>query len=168
MGYMASGKSTIGQMIASELDYHFIDFDNYISQKEEMTITDLFEKKGEIYFRKKEAFYLGELIQQKSSKPRVIALGGGTPCYGTNIQLLQQAQVITIYLNLNVKALTDRLWLEKEARPLVAGQTSKEALEEFVRKHLFERGFYYNQADRVIKIDNKLPEVIVQEIQQLL
>ena len=69
-----------------------------------------------------------------------------------------------MYLNVPVSELTNRLWEEKSERPVIAGQQSKEALEEFVRKHLFERAFYYNQAVKVIKVQGQSEAAIVEEI----
>ena len=168
MGYMGSGKTTVGALLSSHLNYNFIDFDDYITQREGRSISEIFEAKGEIYFRKKEAFYLNELLNTETEGAKVIALGGGTPCYGTNLQQIKDRDVVTVYLNIGVKLLTKRLWNEREGRPVISGQTSYEALEEFVRKHLFERGFYYNQASQVVKIVDQDPETIAQEIKALL
>ncbi len=170
IGYMASGKSTVGPLIASLLGYDFIDFDAYVVAQEGRSIPEIFESKGEIYFRKKEALYLNEILTLESDVPKVVALGGGTPCYGNNLQQLQNANIITVYLNLGVELLSKRLWETREGRPVVAQQNSYEALEEFVRKHLFERGFYYNQARHVItvKIENQEPEIIAKQIVELL
>ena len=62
LGYMASGKSAIGKMLSENLNLLFIDLDNYIEECEKMTISDIFEKKGEIYFREKESVYLKQLF----------------------------------------------------------------------------------------------------------
>ncbi len=163
MGYMGSGKSTVGQLLATHLGYDFVDYDTYISEKEGMTISELFTKKGEIYFRKKEALYLKEIVTTSPSK-KIVSLGGGTPCYGSNLEIIKESDVLSIYLNVPVVELTERLWTEKEERPLIAGQQSKEELEEFVRKHLFERSFYYNQASKVVKVKKQSASEIVEEI----
>lgn len=163
MGYMGSGKTAVGKQLAQVLDYNFIDFDRYIEEGEEATVADIFKNKGELYFRKKETYYLEELATTQT-KDTIISLGGGTPCYGTNLQTILAAQVRSIYLHTSVQELTRRLWTERSKRPLIRSQESPEHLEEFIRKHLFERGFYYNQAARVIKTDGKTIPDIVQEI----
>lgn len=163
MGYMGSGKSTVGAGLAQILDNNFIDFDNYIEDEEGRTISKIFEEKGEIYFRKKEALYLKQLIDATPDNT-VIALGGGTPCYGTNLEQLKTTGARSIYLNTSVQELTKRLWLERSKRPLIETQSSQDALEEFIRKHLFERGFYYNQATTIIKTDGKKKTEIIKEI----
>lgn len=151
IGYMGSGKSTIGSRLAQQLGYTFIDFDTYIETKESMSISAIFEARGEIYFRKKESQYLTELLQSDIDK-HIIALGGGTPCYGNAMQLLQEADVLSIYLNVAVTALAHRLWNARTSRPLLKRFTDYGELETFVRKHLFERSYFYHQADITIKV----------------
>ncbi len=163
MGYMGSGKTTIGERLAKQIGYTFVDYDQFIVEREKMSIPAIFESKGEIYFRKKEALYLKEILQETNTK-KIVALGGGTPCYGSNLQEIKESGVLSIYLNVPVPELTDRLWEAKSERPVIAGQASKEALEEFIRKHLFERAFYYNQAGKVIKVQGQSEAAIVEEI----
>lgn len=160
---MGSGKTTIGQLLAKRIGYDFVDYDQFIIKKENKSISDIFESKGEIYFRKKEAFYLKELLEKTATK-KIVALGGGTPCYGNNMQDIKDSGVTSIYLNVPVGQLTDRLWNAKAERPVIASQQSKEALEDFLRKHLFERSFYYNQASKVIKVQDQSETEIVEEI----
>ncbi len=159
LGYMGSGKSAVGIELSTVMKLPFIDLDTYIQEKEEKSITSIFQEKGEIYFRKIEAKYLTQILQQKESC--VIATGGGTPCYGSVMQdLTKNLDVLTIYLNTSVAVLTNRLWDEREQRPLIAHINNKEVLNDFIRKHLFERAFYYNQAAVVINCE----ELDVREI----
>jgi shikimate kinase len=62
LGYMASGKSTIGEILAVNLGYNFVDLDHYIEEREASSIAKLFANRGEIYFRKKESLYLNEMM----------------------------------------------------------------------------------------------------------
>ena len=163
MGYMGSGKSAVGKELATRLGYSLIDFDDYIETKENATISSIFKEKGEIYFRKKEAAYLIELTETIKDKT-IISLGGGTPCYGVNLETIKKTGSISLYLNTSVQELTARLWGERSKRPLISLQESQESLEEYIRKHLFERGFYYNQARHSIKTNDKSVNDIVQEI----
>lgn len=80
------------------------------------------------------------------------------------MQLIKEANTKTMYLNWNFKVLANRLWEAKEKRPLIASMQSLEDLEDYIRKHLFERGFYYNQADVVIKVETQSPETLTAEI----
>ena len=79
IGYMASGKSTIGRILADKLNYSFIDLDDYIEEKEQTSVSEIFKSKGEIYFRKLETTSLQALLNNKDNL--VLSLGGGTPCY---------------------------------------------------------------------------------------
>ena len=163
LGYMASGKSTIGRILAKNLNYTFIDLDDYIEEKEKNTISDIFKFNGEIYFRKVETDYLKEVIEQNNNV--VLSLGGGTPCYSNNINvLLNNENVTTFYLKATVATLVGRLENEKTTRPLIAHLATQEDLMEFVGKHLFERSSYYNQANITITLDGKLIEDTIQEI----
>ncbi|WP_299097462.1 shikimate kinase [Winogradskyella sp.] len=162
-GYMGSGKSTIGKNLATVLNYNFLDLDEYISEQENCSIPELFKNKGEIYFRKKETQYLNEVLSTKDNL--VLALGGGTPSYGNNINiLLDNSNVNLFYLKLSIPNLVLRLFKEKDSRPLISHLTTKEELTEFIGKHLFERTQYYNQASNIITTDNKSKKDILEEI----
>ena len=163
-GYMGSGKSTIGSMLAKKLEYNFIDLDDYIENKLQSTIPKIFENKGEIYFRKKEHEYLREILEDESSA--VLATGGGTPCYSGNMQLMNELAAIVVYLKVSIPQLIQRLYQEKDHRPLIA-HLDKTELPEFIGKHLFERSTYYSMATHTLICDNKSPEEIVLEIEAL-
>jgi shikimate kinase len=163
MGYMGSGKSTIGLQLANILGFTFVDLDAYIEAKESSSIPELFKSKGEIYFRKKESSYLKELLNTNESS--VIALGGGTPCYGINLQLiLETDNAKSVYLKLSIPSLVKRLELEKSKRPLISHLKTQEELTEFIGKHLFERSPYYSQANEIIIADEKSVDDIVEAI----
>jgi shikimate kinase len=164
LGYMASGKSTISKILANRLEIDFIDLDTYIAKKEDNTIKEIFSSKGEIYFRKIENKYLNELLN--NSKNFVLALGGGTPCYANNIELITKKST-SIYLKANLNTLSKRLRIEKANRPLISNLNDEE-LQEFIAKHLFERTTFYNQAKYQLTIDEKNTDVIVEEIINLL
>lgn len=161
---MGSGKSTIGKLLAGKRGCNFKDLDEVLEQKVKTSISEIFSKKGEIYFRKLERTLLEELLFENENL--VISLGGGTPCYGDNMELVKRNENSTsIYLKMSVQKLTDRLYTERSHRPLISHLENKNELEEFIRKHLFERGFYYNQSDLIINCDDKTPEEITDEIE---
>lgn len=165
LGYMGSGKSFIGKQLSQSLGYKFIDLDQKIEERENTSISEIFEKKGEVFFRRKEREMLEEILLSDDSL--VISLGGGTPCYGDNLELIKGTEnAITFYLKLKVENLTRRLFQEKDHRPMISHLKDKEKLEEFIRKHLFERGFYYNQSDHIINCDSRPAEDIIEEIRQ--
>jgi shikimate kinase len=164
LGYMASGKSSIGKALAKKLNVQFIDLDSFIEENEEQSISEIFNNKGEIYFRNKEEFYLKKLFNSEGN--RVISLGGGTPCYGENIELILNEST-SFYLKASVQIIFERLKKEALQRPLVA-TIGQDKLKEYIAKHLFERTVYYEKAHHCISVNDKEIDVIVEEIFNLL
>jgi len=163
VGYMASGKSSVGKLLSKIIRFRFIDLDDFIEEKEAMSISEIFAKKGEIYFRKVETLHLEELLL--TDEKCIISLGGGTPCYGNNMQLINSnAETISFYLKTSINEIVNRLMNEKKNRPLVAQIESKESLKEFVGKHLFERNPFYLRSDFTIETDQRTKQNIVEEI----
>ena len=164
LGYMASGKSAVGKKLAITLKTKFIDLDAYIESCEKISISTIFETKGEIYFRKKESEYLQQLLDLKENY--IISLGGGTPCYGNNMKIIKEKSK-SFYLNASINTIFNRLKGETSQRLLVA-TIGKENLKEYIGKHLFERSLFYNEADTIISVNDKSIETITQEIATLL
>ncbi len=161
-GYMGSGKSEVGKLVSKRLNIPFSELDDLVEQAEGKSISEIFQENGEIYFRKQESKHLRDRLF--SIENEVISLGGGTPCYGNNLQLIQETKATLIYLKMEVKKLTERLFSEKSTRPMIAHYTEKFELEEFVRKHLFERNHFYLQSDFIIKVGDKSVQEIADEI----
>ncbi|RIA09319.1 shikimate kinase [Flavobacteriaceae bacterium MAR_2010_72] len=163
IGYMGSGKSSIGKKLASILKCSYNDLDDIIEAKEQLSVTEIFKNKDEIYFRKTESKCLVEALNLNSSS--VLSLGGGTPCYGNNMDIIMNAPgTVSIYLKASIGSLSSRLFKEKSSRPLIAHLDNLEALNEFIGKHLFERSVYYNQCDITINSDNKTIDEVVESI----
>ena len=165
IGYMSSGKSTIGKHLADKLFLPFIDLDIYIEKKEKKSVSDIFKNKGEIYFRLIEHKYLKEILI--SDQKVVLSLGGGTPCYADNMNLINTANAISFYLQTSIKVLVDRLTKEKDDRPLIASLEDNK-ISEFVAKHLFERRAFYEKANFIIKTEGKSKSEIIKELNVLL
>lgn len=163
LGYMASGKSAVGKLLAKDLKMQFIDLDSFIEEKENLTISELFNTKGEIYFRKKEGEYLQELLNLNENY--IISLGGGTPCYGDNMEIIEKNSK-SFYLNASINTIFNRLLGETSKRPLVA-TLGEENLKEFIAKHLFERNPFYDRANFTISVNDKSVQQITSEIKAL-
>lgn len=164
IGYMGSGKSSVGKYLATRLNKVFLDLDDYIEAKEGKKITDIFKDHGEVYFRKKEKQFLVECL--KESDNTIISLGGGTPCFGDNMDvILRDKKSISVYLKTSISTLTDRLYDERAKRPLIAHANSVEALTEFIAKHLFERNIFYTKSEIIVATDNKEISSISEEIE---
>jgi len=164
LGYMASGKSAIGVVLANKLGVQFTDLDCFIEEKEQLSIAEIFELKGEIYFRKVEGEYLQELLELEEDY--IISLGGGTPCYGNNIKLIENNSK-SFYLNASIETIYSRLKNETSQRPLVA-TIGKENLKEYIAKHLFERNPFYEKANYTIFVNEKTILEITNELLELL
>jgi len=159
IGFMGSGKSTIGRKLANEVGYGFVDMDSLISQYSGMTIPGIFSEHGEALFRKWERDTLKEIIRQENI---VVATGGGAPCHHKNMDVMNSSG-LTIYLRLTPEAIRERLMRSKTERPLVKGKSDSE-LFDFIKELLGQREQYYLQSKIVtdgmnLKI-NELAEVI--------
>ena len=161
IGYMASGKTTIGKLISDALELPFYDLDFLLEQELHLKINEIFDQKGELFFRKKEREVLESFLNKTDNY--VLALGGGTPCYYDNFNLYQREDIKSFYLKASVTTILNRLKFQKDTRPIVAN-LNDEVLNEFIAKHLFERNYFYNQAQTVITIDKKNEHEIVSEI----
>ena len=161
VGYMASGKSTIGKILANSLDIDFIDLDNAIAKEVGISISEIFKNKGELFFRKTETKVLEKLLSNNQSF--VLATGGGTPCHGYNMKIINDNSTNSFYLKLAMPSLVERIKKEKIQRPLVANILDED-LPEFIGKHLFERNMYYVMAEKTIDCNSKSAEDIANEI----
>ena len=165
LGYMGCGKSTIAQNLSKITNIPFLDLDKCIEERVNLSINEIFEKHGEVYFRKLEHEMFVELLQ--SSENNIIGLGGGTPCYANNHELLKGDDVVSIYLKASIDTLYNRLVHNKSKRPLIANMNEEE-MKEFIAKHLFDRSFYYNQAQHKVVVDDRSVEETVQDILAIL
>jgi shikimate kinase len=145
IGYMGSGKTTLGKKLAAKMHYHFIDLDNVFESKQGCTITDYFNRFGEEAFRKEESRVL-----KGTSFPinAVISTGGGLPCFFDHMEWMN-AHGKTVYIKLPAKTLAGRLDPGKEARPILSGKHGQELLA-FIEEKLSEREAYYNQARIIV------------------
>ncbi len=144
IGFMGSGKSTVGKRLARNLNWNFVDLDSKIESFLGMSIADVFQQKGEEYFRAVESQVLKELRPEKET---IVSTGGGTPCSGSNIEYMLETG-LTIYLKLTPEQLAARLSSFRGRRPLIKNIKS-DALPDFIAMKLAERERWYNMADLV-------------------
>jgi shikimate kinase len=145
IGFMGSGKSTAGKKIASALDWNFIDLDKEIEHKTGRLIHDIFAKEGESYFRNIESSVLKDL---SASENTVIACGGGTPCFNSNMDFMLE-NGITVYLKMEVEGLKNRLVNSHTVRPLIKN-VDKDDLSAYIKTSLDEREKWYNQSEIIV------------------
>jgi len=159
IGYMCSGKSTVGKRLAQKLNYSFIDLDFYFEKKFHISVDDFFTKYGENAFRKIETQLLNEILVKDNI---VISTGGGTPCFNENMNVMRKNGV-SIYLKMHINSLKDRIINSKKKRPLLKNITN-ENVTDFLSNHLNEREAFYQQADYTVKGENADIEEMVKLI----
>lgn len=166
-GFMGSGKSTIGPIVANTLGWEFFDLDKEIEKREHRTIADLFRETGEVYFRKLEIEVLKELSTGNSL---IISLGGGTLTSQLNRKVIKETGKL-IYLESSVEVAFRRL-KHKRDRPLLLSEDTIEQSDEAIYnkiKLLFnERKKYYDKADYIINTDNDQIGMTVDKIANLI
>jgi len=142
IGYMGSGKTTLGAALAHELQVPFIDLDERIEQHCGCTIAQIFTQYGESYFRELETQQLKQLM----SCAAVVACGGGTPCHSDNMACMNDSG-ITVWLTTSPQRLTMRLALEDEQRkrPRLSGLDYNSLLNMVISESA-QREPYYSQA----------------------
>lgn len=145
IGFMGSGKTTLGRKLANNFGYDFVDMDHLISQTSGMTIPGIFSEHGEELFRKWETDVLHEIIKKEQL---VIATGGGAPCHHNNLDVMN-ANGLTVYLQLPPEAIRDRLVNSKTERPLVKGKSGEELLQ-FIKELLQTREKFYLKSKMVV------------------
>jgi len=163
-GYMASGKTTIAKLLSQASEIPYLDLDEVIEKQTGKTVAQIFEEDGEIKFRKLEHDTLKGLIEVNDDF--IIGLGGGTPCYANNHELLKRDDVVSIYLKAGIDELVRRIKAQGKLRPLVANLADDE-MHEFVAKHLFDRSYYYHQSKHTVITDGIAPEIVVNQIMSL-
>ncbi|MFC4685509.1 shikimate kinase [Epilithonimonas pallida] len=164
LGYMGSGKSHVSKNLSKKLNFPLIDLDQKISEEHQLSIPEIFQNKGEIFFRKEEKRILKSILNERSNV--ILSLGGGTPVYYNNMDLINQFSK-SIFLRASVKTLTERIMLQKNSRPLIARLEDND-IPEFIAKHLFERNPFYGKSHFTIDTDSKTASEISDEIIRLL
>jgi shikimate kinase len=163
IGYMGAGKTTLGKVLAQVMNLSFIDLDNFIEEHYHRTIGEIFAEAGEDGFRRMEH---EALIEASKFEDVVISLGGGTPCFYQNMQVVNNAG-ISIYLKPSEEVLLRRLIKGKHKRPLLA-EKSDDELRDYIHENLEKREPYYLQANIIFEsshLENK--EEIVGRAQHL-
>jgi shikimate kinase len=153
VGFMGSGKSTVGKILAEKLNMNFIDIDKLIEEKEGMKIKDIFEQKGESYFRELERKQIEAIVNQEGL---VVSTGGGLGANLDNMNLMKKNGNV-VWLDVSLNTVLDRLKNDQD-RPLLKQPTEK------IKQLFEERRNVYRLANIRINADKKTPSQIVEEI----
>ena len=162
IGYMGSGKTTVGRALSKETGMMFYDLDWYIESRMRKTVAQLFAERGEEGFRKIEYNMLHEVAEFENV---IISCGGGTPCFFDNMDYLN-SQGDVVYLKATPEVLYKHLLMAKVERPLLKGK-SQEELIDYITQHLEEREPFYSKAKHTLDVsllDNidKIAESVAQ------
>ena len=155
IGYMGSGKTTIGRIIAPRLNMSFIDLDVFIEQRYFKSIAQIFEEKGEDEFRKIEH---NTLLEVSCFENTVVSTGGGAPCFFDNIDVMND-RGLTVYLQLSPEKLLHNLKKGKAKRPLIKNKTDEELLR-FITENLEKRKVFYEQAKLILNPEEDVEKII--------
>mgnify|MGYP006096616861 CR=1 FL=1 len=164
IGYMAAGKSSVGEELAKAMGYKFLDTDLWIEARSCKSITQIFNEQGEAYFRSKEKECLEFLIDQDKL---VIATGGGMPCFNHLMDLMNEMGE-TVYLNASEETLLKRLQSDSLNRPLLNSAHPSQILSSTLSSHLKKRTLFYTAAKHSFNVDGKTVLKISQEIKKQL
>ena len=144
VGFMGSGKSTIGKLLSERLNIKHFDLDDVIQAQENKSISEIFSIKGEDYFRILEKKHLKQLMIKDQF---IISTGGGTPIHDNMIDMMQK-NGRCIYLKCSSEILFNRLKNNKNKRPLISN-LSEENLKIFIEKTLSERKMFYEKSEHI-------------------
>ncbi len=167
VGYMGCGKSTIGRKLSKALGYPLYDTDAEIVNSENQSIGDLFDSRGETYFREREREVLIGIIARE--KDAVISTGGGVPTWSDNMDLMNKAG-LTVYLMRSAENIASRLSPHgREKRPKLRGLNDDE-LVAFMREGIEQRSQFYNKSGLIIDAthysDDSLVERVISHVEK--
>jgi shikimate kinase len=148
IGYMGSGKTTVGKALSKETGMMFYDLDWYIESRMRKTVSQIFAEKGEQGFRKIEYNMLHEVAEFENV---IISCGGGTPCFFDNMDYLNQ-QGDVVYLKASPETLYKHLLMAKIERPLLKDKSPEELIA-YITEHLKERASFYEKAHYTLDVN---------------
>lgn len=167
IGYMGSGKTTVGKALSKETGMMFYDLDWYIESRMRKTVAQIFAEKGEEGFRKIEHNMLHEVAEFENV---IISCGGGTPCFFDNIDYINQHGEV-VYLKATPEVLYRHLLMGKVERPLIKNKTPEELIA-YITEQVAKREEFYNKARYTLDVslmDNyEKIQLSVDQLRQLL
>jgi len=159
IGFMGSGKTTIGKRLAERIGFEMADTDRFIEMQQKMTVSELFERYGEAAFREMER---NVLLEMQKLDYAVVSTGGGMTCYADNMDVMCSCGKV-VYLKTSPQTLTRRLYRSQKGRPLIKDKTENE-LHQYIVEKLAEREPFYNRAHIVIQTESFSMEELLQAL----
>lgn len=164
IGFRCAGKTTIGKFVAERLAMEFVDSDDYIEKETSLSIREIFEKKGESFFRLLETDAIAALAKVDG---RIIATGGGSVLRYKNTSTLKRNSFI-IFLDVDAQHSSERVKNDPKSRQQRPPLTAKDPFDEIKEQLAIRRPYYLNVADRVIDTNEKTVEEVVDHVMALL
>ena len=160
IGFMGSGKTTVGKILADRLNFLFIDLDKVIEIAEDKTVSEIFKSGGEKYFRDVESEVIKKIYINENC---VFACGGGVVEREENMDFIKQNSLI-VYLYISSQQAFERV-KDVEDRPLLGSSSDLDSRKEIINNLISKRDMLYkNNSNFNINTDNKSPEYIAEEI----
>ena len=156
IGFMGTGKSTIARQLSKQLDMPFFEMDEMIVQKEGMEISDIFQEKGEAYFRDLETALLKKLLQEEKG---ILSCGGGIILRDENIQAMKKHGTV-ILLTAKPETILKRV-KHNQSRPVLNGKKNINDITKLMKER---ESRYQMAADITISTDDKSLSQICEEI----
>lgn len=161
LGFMGAGKTTLAKKLASKLAYKWLDSDQEIEKQQGMKVSEIFEVRGEAYFRSLENKFVENL---NTNENLIVATGGGLPCFNNLMETLNHLGT-TIYLERTPKELFQRVKQATNSRPLIAHKSDEELLE-YIETTMEKRREIYLQSKFIVDRFSQTPEKIIALIQK--
>ena len=160
VGFMGAGKTTIGKLLAKSIDFTFVDTDAEIEKEEGISVAQIFEMKGEEYFRELESKFIANFHRNKC----IIATGGGMPCHNDNLTKLKELGTV-LFINTSYDSIIERLKINQKSRPLIKSDLDDKK-EEFYSLFMKRQEIYKSSGKEVAGDSN--PRFIVEEILRMM
>ena len=157
LGMMGSGKSTIGYLLSKNINFNFLDVDKFIQKETKLKIHEIFQKKGELYFRNLEEKITLKLLKDKG---KIISLGGGG-FINKNIRKEILKNHISFWLSWKNSTLIKRI-LKSQKRPIAFNSNEND-----LKKLINERSIIYAEANFKINCETLTKNMIVKNIIEL-
>jgi shikimate kinase len=159
VGFMGTGKSTVGLLLAAKLERRFVDLDAVIEEEAHMTIAEIFFNEREGGFRAREATALRRVAAQG---PQVVAVGGGAPAHGDNMDFMLHAGKV-VCITAGVEDLVQRMG-DAASRPLLAGKDVRTEIERLLAVRLP----HYERAHLTVDSSGLVPSQVARRIAEAL